>query len=142
MREGPKGFALAKFSGEAEFESEMPNIMLHDGALPARSAVSRVKKLKRPAAASAPREIVTDPTDDQTDPVPKLYKVMFYKKTGKAAIRQATGEKRQIMQFGGVTYHRDFLVNVARSTVEALTHKGLPEANCVTFAHNLLTKHR
>ena len=62
---------------------------------------------------------------------------MYYAATGKLAIRQRFGSKRQVMQFGGLQYARKLLEKIAAETISRL-ERGMPEERAKQFAESRL----
>jgi hypothetical protein len=153
MESGPHGFALAFFANEEAIITEMPNLLL----APAPGAKAPEKKkgvLKRPCAVSkasaASPAVPESPPVHETDaaPTPVLspaeslapkqrYIKMYYKKTGRMAIRQKLAPKRQIFQFACAGKDYDELVKITDTVIYEIEEHGMSVSEAALLAKNL-----
>ena len=105
--------------------------------------------MKRPACAAqealSSDAVVELLSDDDAAPeaashVPvanRCYAKMHYK-TGKAAIRQGYGQKRQICQFGGLAYSKVVLYGICDKIIAQLKEGSLEESDAKEACEKLL----
>ena len=153
---GPEGFCMANFPGSPACQTEVPNLGLQksgqqkgtkrpaaaDATLPRRS-------MKRPAGAAqealSSDAVVELLSDDDAAPeaashapvANRCYAKMHYK-TGKAAIRQGYGQKRQICQFGGLAYSKVVLYGICDKIIAQLKEGSLEESDAKEACEKLL----
>jgi hypothetical protein len=119
LEKGPCGFCLCAFPGGQPFTTEVANLWLQPVAQ--KRPAARAPKL---GASKKPRQEVSAETEEaevvaaveaeqgETVEGTRCYLKMFYSKTGKAALRQGYGAKRQVFQFGSSAYTRDRLFEI------------------------------
>ena len=70
----------------------------------------------------------------------KPYLVMFYKSSGKCAIRQGTGAKKQLFQFGGKDFNEEDLRDIAKTAISNIINNTLDENTVRQFVDDEVSK--
>ena len=117
LKMGPHGFAMAEFAGEA-VETSVPNLILDANKKP--HVQKKPSVMKRPGG-----ELEASP----------LYALMYYKNNHCVGVRQKTGDKRQVVSFGGAkcTKSKDDLYDIGYKVIDMLV-QGNSHAECKAWA--------
>ena len=65
---------------------------------------------------------------------------MFYKSSGKCAIRQGTGAKKQLFQFGGKDFNEEDLRDIAQTAISNIINNTLDENTVRQFVDDEVSK--
>ena len=125
-------FLWGRFSDGKEVESEQP---------------CQLKILTRPAAVSSSGPLVKRPASASScAPLPPVseehvrkYTCMYYKASGKAALRQCFGAKKQLFQFGSKAVSQSQLQSVGRACCAQLTEGKILEEQAKAWCEEKLS---